>query len=87
MVNDGSNDGGKTAWIAKSYGDKIRYIEKENGGVSSALNLGIEAMTGEYFSWLSHDDEYRDCLLYTSDVILLAYQSATHVMIVAEQQK
>lgn len=60
VVNDGSNDGGKTAEIARSYGDKIRYIEKENGGVSSALNLGIEAMTGEYFSWLSHDDEYRD---------------------------
>lgn len=60
VVNDGSNDGGKTAEIARSYGDKIRYIEKENGGVSSALNRGIEAMTGEYFSWLSHDDEYRD---------------------------
>ena len=60
VVNDGSNDGGKTAEIAGSYGDKIRYIEKENGGVSSALNRGIEAMTGEYFSWLSHDDEYRN---------------------------
>lgn len=60
VVNDGSNDGGKTAEIARSYGDKISYIEKENGGVSSALNRGIEAMTGEYFSWLSHDDEYRD---------------------------
>lgn len=59
VVNDGSNDGGKTAEIARSYGDKISYIEKENGGVSSALNRGIEAMTGEYFSWLSHDDEYR----------------------------
>lgn len=60
VVNDGSNDGGKTAEIARSYGDKISYIEKENGGVSSALNRGIEAMTGEYFSWLSHDDEYRN---------------------------
>lgn len=59
VVNDGSNDGSKTAEIARSYGDKISYIEKENGGVSSALNRGIEAMTGEYFSWLSHDDEYR----------------------------
>lgn len=59
VVNDGSNDGGKTAEIARFYGDKIRYIEKENGGVSSALNCGIEAMTGDYFSWLSHDDEYR----------------------------
>lgn len=60
VVNDGSNDGGKTAEIARAYGDKIRYIEKENGGVSSALNCGIEAMTGDYFSWLSHDDEYRN---------------------------
>jgi len=59
VVNDGSQDDGKTKDIALSYGDKIRYIEKENGGVSSALNLGIENMRGEYFSWLSHDDEYE----------------------------
>jgi glycosyltransferase involved in cell wall biosynthesis len=58
VVNDGSNDGGKTEEIAKSYGDKIRYFSKENGGVSTALNLGIQQMTGEYFSWLSHDDMY-----------------------------
>ena len=60
VVNDGSVDDGKTAAIAQSYGDKIRYIEKENGGVSTALNRGLEAMTGAYFSWLSHDDEYRN---------------------------
>ena len=38
VVNDGSNDNGKTRKIALSYGDKIRYYEKKNGGVSSALN-------------------------------------------------
>ena len=58
VVNDGSNDNGKTREIALSYGDKIRYFEKENGGVSTALNLGIKEMKGEYFSWLSHDDVY-----------------------------
>lgn len=58
VVNDGSKDGGATDTIAKSYGDKIRYFVKENGGVSTALNLGIEKMGGEYFSWLSHDDMY-----------------------------
>jgi len=58
VVNDGSNDGGKTEEIIKSYGNKIRYFCKENGGVASALNLGIREMTGEYFSWLSHDDVY-----------------------------
>lgn len=56
VINDGSTDDGKTDKIAKSYGDRIRYFVKENGGVATAVNLGIEKMTGEYFAWLSHDD-------------------------------
>lgn len=58
VINDGSKDDGETEKIALSYGDKIRYFYKENGGVSSALNFGIREMKGEYFSWLSHDDVY-----------------------------
>lgn len=58
VVNDGSCDGGATAEICRSYGEKIRYFEQENGGVSVALNRGIEEMRGEWFSWLSHDDLY-----------------------------
>jgi len=58
VVNDGSQDGGITEKIAKSYDDKIRYFHKENGGVATALNLAIKEMEGEYFSWLSHDDMY-----------------------------
>ena len=58
VVNDGSDDEGKTEEIALSYGDKIRYFYKKNGGVSTALNLGIEKMEGYFFSWLSHDDAY-----------------------------
>lgn len=41
-----------------SYGDKIKYYKKENGGCASALNYGISKMQGEWFSWLSHDDVY-----------------------------
>lgn len=58
VVNDGSKDQDKSDSIAKSYGDKIRYFPKENGGSSSALNEGIKNMRGEWFSWLSHDDLY-----------------------------
>ena len=58
VINDGSKDSGATHEIALSYGDKIRYFVKENGGVSTALNMGIRHMRGEYFSWLSHDDVY-----------------------------
>lgn len=58
VVNDGSTDHGKTEEIALSYGDRIHYYHKTNGGVSSALNYGIKKMSGQYFSWLSHDDGY-----------------------------
>ena len=58
VVNDGSKDDGATRAVALSYGDRIRYFEKENGGSSSALNTGIAHMQGEWFSWLSHDDLY-----------------------------
>ena len=59
VVNDGSTDSGATETIAKSYGEKIRYFSKLNGGCASALNFGIEQMQGDLFSWLSHDDLYR----------------------------
>ena len=59
VVNDGSNDNGSSERVALSYRDRIRYFSKPNGGVSTALNLGIEKMSGDYFSWLSHDDIYE----------------------------
>lgn len=66
VVNDGSNDNGETEKIALSYGKKIRYFSKMNGGVATALNLGIKEMKGEYFLWLSHDD-----ILYQKAVEIL----------------
>lgn len=59
VINDGSRDNGATEAIAHRYGEKIRYLTKENGGVATALNMGIQNMRGEYFSWLSHDDMYK----------------------------
>lgn len=76
VVNDGSRDDGETDRIARSYGDLIRYFEKPNGGVATALNLGIEKMEGEYFSWLSHDD------MYTPEKI----QEEVHRLISAEDR-
>lgn len=61
VVNDGSVD--NTEKIVKKFGNRVRYFKKENGGVSTALNLAIEEAKGEYISWLSHDD------LYMSDKI------------------
>lgn len=58
VINDGSNDNGATLSVAKSYGEKIRLIDKPNGGVATALNAGIASASGDYISWLSHDDVY-----------------------------
>jgi glycosyltransferase involved in cell wall biosynthesis len=58
VVDDGSDDDGETAAVAASFGDRIRYDHKPNGGVATAVNRGVSLMRGEYFSWLSHDDVY-----------------------------
>jgi len=73
VINDGSVDNGETERIALSYGRQIRYYAKENGGVGSALNLAISKMSGEYFSWLSHDD------LYYPDKIALQVQALAEI--------
>jgi glycosyltransferase involved in cell wall biosynthesis len=56
VVNDGS-----TMYIEKvvPFLNRIKYIEKSNGGTASALNAGIQNATGEYFSWLSSDDVFH----------------------------
>lgn len=77
VINDGSTDGGATEAIALSYGEQIRYFSKKNGGVASALNLGIRKMRGEYFSWLSHDDVYYHHKIATQMDILEKYPTKT----------
>ncbi|MDE1725370.1 MAG: glycosyltransferase [Thaumarchaeota archaeon] len=53
-INDGSTDNSLN--ILKKYADRIKIITKENGGTASALNIGIQHMTGEWFKWLGNDD-------------------------------
>jgi hypothetical protein len=56
VVDDGSQD---STWeIIESYQSKVKGLHKTNGGVASALNLGILHASGEYLAWLSHDDIY-----------------------------
>jgi glycosyltransferase involved in cell wall biosynthesis len=54
VVDDGSTD--ETKKVVSSYGDKVRYYYKDNGGIGSALNYGIAKMNGRWFKWLSSDD-------------------------------
>ena len=57
LVNDGSKD--SSGSICDDFARKdhrVRVIHKENGGLSSARNVGIEAATGEYISFIDSDD-------------------------------
>jgi len=54
VINDGSTD--NTREILEPYMGKIEYLEKENGGKSTALNLGMSRVTGDYV-WIMDDDD------------------------------
>ena len=54
VVNDGSTD--TTRAVLDSYGEKIRIIERSNGGQSAACNTGMAAAGGKYLAFLDADD-------------------------------
>lgn len=57
LINDGSTDGSDA--ICREYASTyscVRYFAKENGGVSSARNLGLEQAKGEYILFVDSDD-------------------------------
>ena len=57
VVNDGSKDKGAevVTQYAASY-PNVRLVNKENGGASSARNLGIQEAKGEYIAFIDADD-------------------------------
>lgn len=59
LINDGSTDGTKE--IIESYNwENVVIINKENGGVSSARNIGITKARGKYILFLDSDDCLND---------------------------
>lgn len=71
VVNDGSTDGSQS--IINDYVDKypklIRAFTKENGGQSSARNLGLTYASGEYISFIDSDD-WLDLDFYRKGIAL-----------------
>lgn len=57
LINDGSKD--KSAEICDEYAAKdsrVRVLHKDNGGVSTARNAGIECASGKYITFVDSDD-------------------------------
>ena len=64
LINDGSTDnsGEIAKEYLKKYPEKIKYFEKNNGGLSDARNFGIKHVTGNYIMFLDSDDYITDNL-------------------------
>ncbi len=58
VVDDGSEDNSYLIAQKALKGRESKLIHKENGGVSSALNVGLEKASGEYIVLLGADDDF-----------------------------
>lgn len=85
VINDGSTD--NSGEICQEYAQKdnrIVYIEKENGGLSDARNVGLDKMTGSYVTFIDSDDWveldyveilYKKIIEYQADIAVGNYYS------------
>lgn len=80
LVNDGSPDNCPQLcdMLAEKY-DCIKVVHKENGGLSSARNTGIENATGEYLYFLDSDDTIIDCAI--ADMVEIAENENSDVVL------
>lgn len=69
LINDGSRD--SSGAICDEYAAKdsrVRVFHKENGGVSSARNVGLDNAKGEWISFVDSDDwieaKAYECMLH-----------------------
>lgn len=71
IVNDGSPD--NTDEVAKKWTEKdtrFKYLRKENGGLSSARNAGIEVAKGNYILPLDADDSVsKDYVSFALEIL------------------
>jgi glycosyltransferase involved in cell wall biosynthesis len=61
IIDDGSTD--CTEDVVRPYASKVRYIWKENRGISTARNLGIQETSESWVTFLDVDDEWHPAKL------------------------
>lgn len=80
VVNDGSTDDGPARVEQMAAKDnRIRLINKENGGVATALNRAIREARYEWIAWLSSDDLFLNQKLALHAALVRKLGNQRHV--------
>lgn len=84
LVDDGSDDSSPQICDRYTLDDsRIKVIHKENGGLSSARNAGIDIAQGEYISFVDSDDYIAEDMIeilmnaiekYDAELAMIKYQ-------------
>lgn len=80
IIDDGSTDGSRK--ICEHYAEmdkRIRFFAKENQGVSSARNFGIQKARGKYLKFIDSDDRLPDKSL---ELLLEAFRQEDNIDLV-----
>ena len=71
LIDDGSTDrSGTICDLCSTKDERIKVIHKDNGGISSARNCGINVAQGKYLIFVDSDDYWcdNDILTVLSDL-------------------
>ena len=86
LVNDGSIDNSEEVCLKylNKYPNNIIYVYKDNGGLSSARNLGLKYVKGKYINFLDPDDIWSND---TFNLVQLFFNLHPNIDIVAGRMK
>lgn len=86
LVDDGSTDGsGQLCDTFAKQDNRVRVYHKENGGASSARNLGMQNAIGDYISFIDSDD-YIDPDIYQMMIELIQEKNLPIVQISRDER-
>jgi glycosyltransferase involved in cell wall biosynthesis len=84
VIDDGSKD--RTEEVARSFGDRIRYIKQQNQGIAGARNAAVQNATGDWIAFLDHDDlilpdklERQVAVLEANPGLVVVYSAFTYL--------